>query len=111
MKDPLGMLKDSLRSIILLKSVLVMILTYHKVLIMYGPLRWGVACWGFSDGMLFTKELPSTGDDYLLISYELLRINVNSTIEGGFTNSIGEIYSATLNGADLVSRNHGGVRL
>ena len=41
MKDPLGMLDDSLGSIILLRSVLVMILTYHEVLMVYGPLGGG----------------------------------------------------------------------
>ena len=40
-KDPLGMLEDSLRSMIQLKSVLVMILTYHEVLMMYSPLKRG----------------------------------------------------------------------
>ena len=41
MKDPLGMLEDSLGSIIMLKSVLVMILTYPEVLMVYGPLKKG----------------------------------------------------------------------
>ena len=41
MKDLLGMLEDSLGSIILLRSVLVMILTYHEVLTVYGPLGRG----------------------------------------------------------------------
>ena len=41
MKDLLGMLEDSLGSIILLISVLVMILTYHEVLMVYGPLGRG----------------------------------------------------------------------
>ena len=36
-----GMLKDSLGSIILWKNVSVMILTYHEVLMMYGPRRRG----------------------------------------------------------------------
>ena len=36
MEDPLGMLEDSLGRMILLESVLVMILTYHEVLMMYG---------------------------------------------------------------------------
>ena len=46
MKDPLGMLENTLGSIIPLRSVLVMILTYHEVLIVYGPLGtpwWCVA--------------------------------------------------------------------
>ena len=49
MKDPLGMLENTLRSIIPLRSVLVMILTYHEVLMVYGPLGtpWRcVAHWG-----------------------------------------------------------------
>ena len=41
MKDPLGMLKHSLGSIILFRSVLVMILTYHEVLMMYDLIRKG----------------------------------------------------------------------
>ena len=41
MKDLLGMLEDSLGSIILLRSVLAMILTYHEVLTVYGPLGRG----------------------------------------------------------------------
>ena len=41
MKDPLGMLEDSLGSITQLRSVLVMILTYHEVLMVYGPLGGG----------------------------------------------------------------------
>ena len=55
MKDPLGMLEDSPGRRILLRSVLVMILIYHKVLMVYGPLGggslleiswWCIAHWG-----------------------------------------------------------------
>ena len=53
------MLKDSLGSIILWKNVPVMILTYHEVLMMYGPRRRGSVL-GTSDGVLFIKELPFT---------------------------------------------------
>ena len=41
MKDPLRILEDSLVSIILLRSVLVMIPIYHEVLMVYGPLGRG----------------------------------------------------------------------
>ena len=37
MKDTLRMLKDSLGSIILLRSVLMVVLTYHEVLMVCGP--------------------------------------------------------------------------
>ena len=39
MKNLLGMLEESLGSIILLENVLVTILTYHEVLMVHGPLR------------------------------------------------------------------------
>ena len=48
MKDPLGMLEDLLGSIILLRSVLVMILTYHEVLMVYDPLGRGYLAEDFS---------------------------------------------------------------
>ena len=80
MKDPLGMLKDSLGSIILLRSVLVMILTSNEVLMVYGPLR----------GSLL-GIFPPLRNDYLLLSYDSLWIDVNSTLEGFLPDSTGEI--------------------
>ena len=44
MKDPLGMLEDLLGSMILLESVLVMISTYHKVLMVYGDRELAALC-------------------------------------------------------------------
>ena len=44
MKDPLRMLEDLLGSMILLESVLVMIPTYHKVLMVYGDKELAALC-------------------------------------------------------------------
>ena len=41
MKDPLRILVGLIVDYNMLRSVLVMILTYHEVLIVYGPLVWG----------------------------------------------------------------------
>ena len=85
MKDLLGMLKESLGSIILLISVLVMILTYHEVMMVYGPLRKGVAYWDFfMVGCSLGNFLPLR-NNYLLLSCDSLRIDVWLHPRGGFT--------------------------
>ena len=56
MKDPLGMMEDSLGSIILLKKF------FGDDSILRRRLDEGVACWGFFDGMSFIRELPSIGE-------------------------------------------------
>ena len=55
------MLEDSLGSMILLKSVLVMISNLPWSLDGARPIKEGVAYWGFPDAVLFTWESPSTG--------------------------------------------------
>ena len=62
MKDPIGMLGDSLESIILLKSVLGDDFNLPQSLDSIWPTEEGVAYWGFSDGVLFTRELFSFGE-------------------------------------------------
>ena len=58
------------------------------------PTEEGVVYWGFFDSVLLTRELPSIGNIYLLLSHDSLRIDVDSTLErggGGLPNSTGEI--------------------
>ena len=55
------MLEDSLGSMILLKSVLVMNSNLPRSLDGAQPIKKGVAYWGFSDVVLFTWESPSIG--------------------------------------------------
>ena len=56
------MLGDSLESIILLKSVLGDDFNLPQSLDSIWPTEEGVAYWGFSDGVLFTRDLSSTGE-------------------------------------------------
>ena len=110
MKDPLGMLEDSLWSITLLR-ILVMILTYHEVLIMYGPLRRGVACWGFFNSVSFTRELPSTREMIIflfLINHWGLMLSPPSKL---FYQTLLGIFFSNSQGATSLLWTHGGVHL
>ena len=90
MKDPLGMLKNSLGSILLLRSVLVMILTYHEALMVYNPLGEKLT----RDSLMVCCSLgnfPPLRNNYLLLSFNSPGIDVDSTLEGVLPNSIREI--------------------
>ena len=91
MKDPLGTLEDSLGSIILLKSVLVMILTYHEVLMVYGLLKKGQLIGDFLMVCCSLGNFLPLGNNYLLISCDSLKIDVDSSLEGISPNSTREI--------------------
>ena len=78
------------------------------------PTEEGVVYWGFFDSVLLTRELPSIGNIYLLLSHDSLRIDVDSTLEGGgvvYQTLLGKFCFATLEGATSVPWTYGGVRL
>ena len=107
MKDPQGMLEDSLG----LESVLVMILTYHEVLMVYGPLKKRVAYWDFLMVCCLLGNFLPLGNNYLPLSCDSLRIDIDSTLEGVLPNLLGKFLFASLEGADFVPWTQGGVRL
>ena len=101
MKDPLGMLEDSPGRRILLRSVLVMILIYHKVLMVYGPLGggslleiswWCIAHWGT---FLYWGIIIFF---FLVTHWGLMLLHPR----GGFINSVGEILSCNSRGGCIL---------
>ena len=79
----------------LLRSVLVMIPTYHEILMACGPL-------GFLGGVLLIREnFPPLGKNCLLLSYDSLGIDADSTLEGVSSTPLGKSHFATLEGAAL----------
>ena len=58
-----------------------MILTYHEVLMVCGPLGRGVAYWGFLGGVLLIGEsFPPLGENCHLLSNDSLGIDANSIL-------------------------------
>ena len=91
MKDSLEILEDSLKSIIPLRSVWVIISTYHKVLMVHGPLRRGQFAGDFLMVCCSLRNFLPLGNDYLFLSHESLRIEVDSTLKGVLPNSTRKI--------------------
>ena len=111
MKDPPGVQKDSLGSIILLRSVWWWFwpikkswwCTAHK----RGGSLLGISWWSVA----YWENFPPLGKNYLLLSYDSLGIDVDSTLKGVLLTPLGKFYLATLKGAASVSLTHGGVLL
>ena len=72
----------------------------------------GVAYWGFFGGVLLIREnFPPLGKNCLLLSYDSLGIDADSTLEGVSSTPLGKSHFATLEGPASVSWTHGGVLL
>ena len=57
------------------------------------------------------ENFPPLGKNYLLLSYDSLGIDVDSTLEGALLTPLGKFYLATLKGVASMSWTHGGVLL
>ena len=76
------------------------------------PTKEGVAYWGFSNGMLFTRELPSTGE--MIIFFFLINhwgLMLTPPLRGFYQNLLGKFCLASFEGATSVPWTHGGVHL
>ena len=106
MKDPLGMLVGLIGEYNLLRSVLVMSL---DGVLFPGE---GVTYCGFLSGVLLTGEnFPPLGKNCLYLSYDLLGIEADSTLEGVLSTPLGKFHFATLERTNPVSWTHEGVLL